>query len=156
MSILRPKFEDRILVNSQSTDDLLNGVIRAIKDSDKQAKAIAPLFKRKSNITTCYLIYEFLRKNVPYQRESANSQTVRTVARILHDKHGDCKHYAIFSASILKALNIPFKLRLISQDHFDPEPKHIYVICEDIVLDPVLKTFNNEAQYKHKYDYKLK
>lgn len=157
MSILKPKFQDRIIVNSQTTDDLLNGVIRAIKDSEEQARHIAPLFRRKDDITTCYLIFEFLKKNVPYKRESPNGQTVRTIARILHDKNGDCKHYAIFAASILRALKIPFKLRLISQDFYNSEPTHIYVVCNnDIILDPVLKQFNNEAAYKYKYDYKLK
>lgn len=157
MSILKPKFQDRILVTSQSTDDLLNGVIRAIKDSEEQARHIAPLFRRKDDLTTCYLIFEFLKKNVRYQRESKDGQTVRTVARILHDKNGDCKHYTIFAASILRALGIPYKLRLISQDFYNSEPTHIYVVCNnDIVLDPVLKQFNNEAAYKYKYDYKLK
>lgn len=158
--ILKPKFEDYTLTSTQTINDLLKGIFKAIKESEEGAKVIAPMFKRSTRVKTCFVLFHFLKRNVNYKAEAQNGQTAKTLQRIIFDKQGDCKHYSIFCASILKALNIPFKLRLISQDQWNKEPKHIYLIVKDekgknICLDATLKNFNKECFFHYKYDYFL-
>ena len=133
--------------------------MKAIKESKEQAAIIAPYLKGKNKQQTLKNIFNFCKKNVKYVREPNELQTAKTLPRILADKQGDCKHYATLVASLCKALNIPVKLRLISQNFFNPEPTHIYAVSGigsvEIVVDPVLKQFGNEAIYRYKYDVKI-
>jgi hypothetical protein len=51
-------------------------------------------------------------------------------------------------------------MRLISQNFYNSEPNHVYCVAvingEEIIVDPCMKIFNNEATYKYKYNLKLK
>jgi len=159
VQFLTPKYKDTIIKRNQSVNDITGGVLKAIKDSNEQAKLIAPYLKGKTRQQTLRNIFNFCKKNVRYVREPNSLQTAKTLPRILADKQGDCKHYATLVASLCKALNIPVKLRLISQNYFSPEPTHIYAVSGigtvEVVVDPVLKQFANEALYRYKYDIKL-
>jgi hypothetical protein len=57
-------------------------------------------------------------------------------------------------------MDIPVKLRLISQNYFSADPTHIYCIStingKDYIIDPVLKEFNQQATFTKKYDINLK
>lgn len=136
--------------------------MRAIKESEQSANALAPYFKNVDKKTSCKLIFIFCKNVVPYKREPGNKQTAKTLPRILQDAKmngGDCKHYATISASLCKALGIPVKLRLISQNFYDKSPNHIYAVAKingkDVIIDPVLKNFDTEARFNYKYDVKI-
>ena len=104
-------------------------------------------------------VFNFVKK-IPYVKEGTNNQTARTLPRIIQGAidgiGGDCKHYTIAVSSLLNSLKIPNNLRLISQNYFNAEPTHIYVVSKingkEYVIDCVMKNFNDEAQYKYKYD----
>lgn len=158
MKIIAPKYKDILIVRNQNTSQIAGAVVKAIKDSDVQAKLIAPYLKGGTRLQTLKNVWQFSKNNIQYERESNNLQTAKTLSRIIADKKGDCKHFTTTIASLLKALNIPFKLRLISQNFFSPEPTHIYLISyvngKEIAVDGVLKNFGSEASYKYKYDIK--
>lgn len=132
--------------------------MKAIKASKEQADLIAPVLKGRNRQQTLKNIFDFCKKNIKYIREPNSLQTAKTLPRILADGYGDCKHMATAVASLAKSAGIPIKLRLISQNYFNPDPTHIYAVSKlgsaELVVDPVLKQFANEALYKYKYDIK--
>jgi len=155
--------DKKILVSRyQTSGEIAGAILKAIKESKESANKLAPYFYAETKKDSCKLIFLFLKQVVPYVKESSNDQTAKTINRILKDANkygGDCKHYAIFSASLCKALNIPCKLRLISQKFNDTTPNHIYTIAmvngKEVVIDAVLNTFDNEARYNYKYDINI-
>lgn len=158
MRILKPKYKDILIVRNQNTSQIAGAVVKAIKDSDEQAQIIAPYLKGGTRLQTLKNVWQFSKNNIQYERESNNLQTAKTLSRIIADKKGDCKHFTTTIASLLRALNIPYKLRLISQNFFSAEPTHIYLVSyvngREIAVDGVLKSFGSEASYKYKYDIK--
>ena len=137
--------------------------------SKDSAEILAPKFYNKDKLKTAKLIFYFCKSAIPYKREPSSRQTAKTLPRILADAQknsisggiigGDCKHYATTTAALCKALNIPVKLRLISQNFYDTTPTHIYCVAkingENIIIDGVLKNFNSEARYTHKFDINI-
>lgn len=154
---------NKILVSRyQTSGEIAGAIVKAINDSKESANKLAPYFYADTKKASCKNIFLFLKQVVPYVKESSNNQTAKTINRILKDASkygGDCKHYSIFSACLCKALNIPCKLRLISQRFNDTTPNHIYVVAmvngKEIILDPVLSSFDTEARYNYKYDINI-
>ena len=147
-----------LVSRSQSIEDILSLVKKGVKDSYFQAKRISSFFERENKIDSCYAIWKFLKTNVEYQRESKELQTVKTLSRLLlMDRKGDCKHFSTAVATLLTSLNIPFFFRLVSFNHFDKSPTHIYIVAningKKIPIDCCLKKFNTEPPYKYKTDY---
>lgn len=155
--------DKKILVSRyQSSGDIASAIVKAIKESENSANVLKPYFSANTKIESCKKIFDFLKQVVPYIKESGNGQTAKTLNRILKDAKqygGDCKHYATFSSAICKALNIPCKLRLISQRFNDKTPNHIYTVAmvngNEVIIDPVLKKFDTEARYNYKYDINI-
>jgi hypothetical protein len=165
MDILRPKYTSEVIRGTQNAKNIAIQVKRAILESEEAAKYIAAKFKGSNDYMTCFNVYAYCRENIKYRKESANLQTAKTLQRILADKkngysYGDCKHYTIFSSSILRALGIKTHLRLISQNFYDAEPTHIYTVAvvrgKEVIIDACMKNFDNEAQYKYKYNLKIR
>mgnify|MGYP003335677859 CR=1 FL=1 len=159
MDILKPKFEKIYISGTQNASNIAKNIKRAILESDPASRIVAPKLKGKSKFLTCFNVYIYLRKNVKYVRESGSLQTAKTLPRIIYDKYGDCKHYTTFACSILNALGIKCFMRMVSQNYYDPNPTHIYCVAivngEEVIVDPCMKTFNNECQYKYKYNLKF-
>lgn len=165
VEIFKPKYNTEVIKGTQNAKNIALQVKRAIIDSKEQAEAIAYHFKGKNPTMSCFNVYQFCRNNIKYRKESPNLQTAKTLTRILTDKkngymYGDCKHYTIFCSSILRALGIKTYLRLISQNFYDAEPTHIYCVAvinnKEVIVDGCMKNFDNEAQYKYKYNLKIK
>lgn len=160
MNALQPKFRKEIIKGSQTAGNIAEQLKRAIYESKEASNLIAYKFKGGTKLESCKNLYNYCRKFITYQRESDKLQTAKTVPVILHDKKGDCKHYTIFCCSVLKSLGITTYMRLISQNFYNSEPNHVYCVAvingEEIIVDPCMKLFNNEANYKYKYNLKLK
>jgi hypothetical protein len=154
---------NKILVSRyQTSGEIAAAILKAIRESKESGEKLAPYFAGNTKKESCNKIYMFLKQVVPYIKESSDQQTAKTINRILKDAEkygGDCKHYATFSACICKALNIPCKLRLISQRFNDTTPNHIYTVAmvngNEVIIDPVLNTFDTEARYNYKYDINI-
>ena len=69
----------------------------------------------------------------------------------------DCKHYAVFSGSVLQELKVPFTYRLAG--YVNNTPQHIYCVIKDgqreIPLDAVVGYYNYEKKPKALYDMAL-
>lgn len=159
MQIQKPKFGREIIKGKQTSRNIALNCKRAVLESKEAAEIIAKHFRGKDLESTCFNVWEWLRSNIKYKKEGNGEQSAKTLQRIAFDKYGDCKHYTIFSCSILRALGIPAEMRLISQNYFDPEPTHIYCVVKkgnkEIIVDPCMRIFDNEAIYKYKYTLKI-
>lgn len=162
---MRPKYNTEVIRGTQNAKNIAVQVKRAILESKPAAEAISTKFKGKNSLMSCFNVYNYCRTNIKYNKESANLQTAKTLQRILSDKkngslYGDCKHYTIFCSSILRALGIKTHLRLISQNFYNAEPTHIYCVAiinnREVIVDGCMKNFDNEAQYKYKYNLNIK
>jgi hypothetical protein len=83
---------------------------------------------------------------------------VRTPARLVHDRTGDCKSYSLFTAVILRYLRIQHVFRFVSYSTAK-EATHVYVVAFDkgreIVIDAVAKQqLNYDFGYEKQYNYR--
>lgn len=154
----KPLYNEYTITKNQTAKDIAGAIVKSIRDSEETAKMLAPLIKSNNKMQTLKNIFTFCKNNVTYKKEGKDLQTAKTINRILAEKYGDCKHMSTVCYAICKALNIPCKLRLISQSLFNADPTHIYCIAyvngNLVVIDPVLDSFNKEAKYFYKYDIK--
>jgi len=160
---MKPKFKTETVNEEQTTSNIAKLVVRAVKNSRQASKEIAHKFDANSIERVCENIYNFCRKQMPYKREGSQIQRgmeVPVIVYNLNKRMFDCKHYATFAASILDSLGIDYKLKMISQNYFDRDPKHIYVVAyddgEEIVVDPCMKRFNDEPVYNYRYSVNFK
>ena len=163
LGALKPTGKNILISRNQTSGEIAGAIVKAIEESKASAQEIAPYLKGSTKRQTAKNIWLFTKKVIPYRKESENYQTAKTLPRILGDINttgGDCKHYSIAIASLLKASEIPCKLRLVSQRMFSSSPNHIYVVAlingEEFVLDCCLKQFDTECSYYKKYDIKVK
>jgi hypothetical protein len=152
----------KIISANQSTNDIIQAIIKQHISNRKDAKNIAKYFQADNARDTAYNIFEFCKKNIPYKVESGFGQSVKTLGRILYDaKNGtgynDCKAYATFAGNICEALQIPFVYRFAGYKGKDLT--HTYCVVKsgenEIVIDPVLSYFDTEKPYKNKVDKKI-
>lgn len=154
-----PNNKNLLVSRFQTTGEIAGAIVKAIKESKTSAEKLAPYFKNKSKFESCRLIFLFCKNVLPYKQEPASRQSAKTINRILSDAKtigGDCKHFSTLSSALCLALNIPCKLRLISQRSGSKQPNHIYCVAivngKEVILDSVLKKFDTEARYNYKYD----
>lgn len=160
---MKPKFKVETINEPQTTYNIAKMVVRAVKSSRSASKEIAHKFEGNTIYDTCENIYNFCRSRMPYKAEGVRLQRGMELPVIVHNlgrRMFDCKHYATFSTCILDALGIPYKLKMISQNFFDKDPKHIYVVAYDgndeIVVDPCISRFDNEPRYNYRYSVNFK
>jgi hypothetical protein len=157
---IKPKNNTIFIKQYQTAKDIAGAIVKSIKDSKDDALKIAPYLQGSTKVKTLKNIFTFAKNNIKYNKESEDLQTARSLGRILSMKNGDCKHYTTTIASLCGALNLPVKLRLISQNYFSNDPTHIYCVStlngKEYIIDPVLRNFDQEAIYTKKYDIKLK
>lgn len=157
----RPQYKDEKLCEFQTSADIARALRRAEYNSRLHSKKLAPFFKTSNDAKTCYRVWNFLRENIIYERESKRKQTAKEINRFLYEGFGDCKHYATFCVGVLNACGIPAFFSLISQKReFPNRPNHIYCVAlidnELIVVDGTKFKFNSEASYIKKWVFARK
>jgi hypothetical protein len=162
LGYFKPNNKNKTFSRYQTTGEIASAIVKAIKESKNSAERLAPYFKAKNKLESARLIFIFCKQVLPYVKESGERQTAKTMNRILSDAKkygGDCKHFSTLSSALCLALNIPCKLRLISQNYGSKQPNHIYCVAiingKEVILDSVLKNFDTEARYNYKYDINL-
>lgn len=150
----------KILVQNQSTNDIIKCILDNHKKYINEYKNISSFFKGSNNYETGKNIYNYLKKNISYKIDSANQQLIKSPAAILATKEADCKMYSNFAAGILDNLKIPFVYRFAGYSAFDNQPAHVFVVInpntkKEIWLDPVLRQYDYKKPYNFKIDKKM-
>jgi len=150
----------KILVENQSTNDIIQSILDNHKKYINEYKNISSFFKGANNYETGKNIYNYLKKNISYKIDSANQQLIKSPAAILATKEADCKMYSNFAAGILDNLKIPFVYRFAGYSAFDNQPAHVFVVInpntkKEIWLDPVLRQYDYKKPYNFKIDKKM-
>ena len=141
-----------ILSYNQSAGDIVASLLKAVRVSLPTAQTLAKKLKGSSPEQTALNVYDFMRQNYIYRKESSANQTSKTLPRIILDSKngstGDCKHYSTTAATIFKALGMPVYFRVIDQVG---RWNHIYVVLKyanrTIIVDGTYPYFNREKSY---------
>lgn len=154
------KYTKQLLNGNGNTSDIITAVMNVYAKDWQQCNELANSFKANDIKSTCYAIYNYLLQNVRYKEDPNGEQWIKTPARLIADKTGDCKSYSIFLASCLKSLGIKHCFRFVA--YAPGDYTHVYVIAFDEQQQPILidavayvqrKTpFNNEVKFHHKKD----
>lgn len=144
-----------ILANVQNgyNSDIVTAILNATTPAADQVKNIAQTFRGATDRDTARNIFDFLKNNITYL-EDQGRQVIKLPARLLLDGSGDCKSFALFTAAILKNLNIPASLRFTSYTA-EPQPSHVYVVTAAGIIDAVYTHFDAEKKYQSKKDYPM-
>lgn len=147
------------IVNKRNAmnSDIIDAIHSNYAIAVPQVKKLAPYFKGKSRKDTAFKIWHFLRSRAYYVRDGQNQQQIRLPARFINDtvkkfNSGDCKSFALFSASILGALGMPVYFKYTAYDKAKKHPSHVYVLTKDehgnfIAVDGCYNKFNIEKKY---------
>lgn len=152
--------KNTLLTTNGKTADIVSAVMLVYNNDYKQVSELATNLVERDITATCYNIFCYIIDNVVYKEDPLGVQWVKTPARLLSDRIGDCKSMSIFAASCLRCLNIPHKFRFVSFDK-RKEATHVYVVVphgkSEIIIDPVVRIngkpqFNAEEKYTYKSD----
>lgn len=95
-------------------------------------------------------LFDFVCKNVSYEKDPDGHERITTPMRLLRDGKGDCKKMSVFISSVLKCKGINNYLRIVSYD--GKSFAHIYPIVPTgnsyITMDPV-----NDEKYNREVDH---
>ena len=152
-------FKRERLAFFQTRKTIVEGILRAEKDSRSFSKKLVPFFKKDDDFETCRFVWLFLCRYFTYKAEDRSDQTVRKISRMIAEAKTmpvDCKHYATASIGILNACGIPAWLCVVWQG-LDKRKFHAYASAlvnnKVIVIDPCRKSkFNDECSYKRKWN----
>jgi transglutaminase-like putative cysteine protease len=154
----KPNFKQRIITNNQSAGDIVAALLYATRESQSTAEKLVKRMNLpgRSVYDNCQEIYDFIKRNIRYEKEPADNQTAKTLKRIFDpsEQFGDCKHYSTIAASLCKALGYKTYFRVINQTgRFN----HIYCIVktpkgQTVIIDPCYPYFDREANYQSKKD----
>lgn len=146
---LPPFRNEMVLVKrKQEVSDIIEQILKAHVKYAHYYDNICSYFNAKNINGICDDLYKFVQKNVKYKEESEEEQTTALPSAILAKGHGDCKHYSLFTAGILDALNrthgrkINWCYRFASYKPFIKTPHHVFVVVkqsngEELWIDAV-------------------
>jgi hypothetical protein len=150
---------NRIVKNSHSVYDTVD-LMQRISWEFASAPLIMRLAKKlrgANKSDSCANIWHFIKSNIKYVRDSPSKEQVRTPVRTLQDEKGDCDCMSVLTSSLLHALNIPHKIRIVKV--FKPTWEHVYIVAliegEEYVIDcvPEIKQVFEEHPYTQKEDF---
>lgn len=150
------KNETLVIVDKQSTSDIINGVLGKHRQYETDYDKIYRDFYTGDIYTTCSRLWDFCKYNLDYIIESEDLQSVKSPAAILSPGGSvDCKHYSLFIGGILDAIkankqaNWDWCYRFASYDN-SRNVEHVFVVVKlkgsEIWIDPVLNYFDDRLQ----------
>lgn len=152
MALQPYKGTKKVIVENQSTGDIIEGILDTHKRYKSDYDKIYHYFVGSSLMDTCNNIWQFLKDNVKYYIEPQKLQTLRSPAAILM-KACDCKSYSLFANGILDAYrrneNKNFDICYRFAGYTKPKRiEHVFSVCTDkqgneIWTDAVLNSFND-------------
>ena len=159
------KNNQKIISYDQSTNDIINAILRQHNKSLKDYDKLFYFFDCGNFYDTAKKVFNFLKNNIEYQIEPDELQTVKTPAAILATKNGDCKHMSLFIAGILDSyrrntgdiFNLCYRFAAYDGSK---TPEHVFVVINpgtnnEIWCDPVLDYFDEKKQPNFYKDKKI-
>ncbi|MCT4643885.1 MAG: hypothetical protein N4A74_02780 [Carboxylicivirga sp.] len=163
-----------VFVKNGNVIETVESCIDIIAEHFIEVEELAQMLKSDNLKETCRNIFDFSFKYLQYHKDAEGTEQLRTPARSWLDgqinfkqkyKRSagiDCDDYSIFVGSILRCLNIPFKLRITKYDG-KQNFQHIYVFVptigdseDEIIIDPVLSKFDYQKPYSfEKSDFNM-
>lgn len=101
----------------------------------------------------CEAIFSYLVENVVYKLDDYGNQYIKSPARLLYDKCGDCKSLTMFLACCLHCLGIEHIIRFVNYDGGN-QYTHVYAVAIDeqgneIILDACEKDKDGVILYNY-------
>jgi len=149
-----PDNKTRVNHSNGSNGDIIITIHKNFSAAVEETKGVAASFRGKDNLETSFNIWNFLKTKVRYQVDPSGVQQIRLPKRFLNDKTGDCKSFSLFTAGILRNLDMPVTFRYASYTS-SSTPGHVYVVTKDengndIIIDGVWTRFDDEKTPTHK------
>jgi hypothetical protein len=158
--IAKPNYKDVLVTTNGYNNDIILTLNQQFPEAVKQVKNVRVSGADKYQQGRA--IFNYLKYSIDYKKDPAGKQVIQLPARMIGDtKQGDCKSKALAAAALMHINGFKdVALRYASYDSTDKTPTHVYAVGKDekgkeIVIDPVWKSFNTQAPYKHKKDYKM-
>jgi hypothetical protein len=159
------KNNQKILSYDQSTNDIINAILKQHNKSLKEYDKLFYFFDCGNYYDTAKKIFNYLKNNIQYQIEPDTLQTVGTPSYILATKKGDCKHFSLMFAGLLDAYRrntgekFDLAYRFAGYDG-SKTPEHVFVVINsgsenEIWCDAVLDYFNEKKQPNFYKDKKI-
>jgi len=157
MTLARPNYKETVNVVDANNADIITVLEKNFPVAVGQTKDFAKKFKSGSAGEAALKVWDFVKRNIKYQRDDDEKQAIRLPNRFVNDRTGDCKSYALFIASVLQNLGYTVAFRYTSYNRNNPKPSHVYVYLPDdgIVVDGVYNYFNKEKPFVYKYDHTM-
>lgn len=125
----------------------INTLRNTVLDNYKQVARLAPLLLGESDLQTFFNIWYFLHEQIRYALDEEGKEEIRTPARAWADRKSgvDCDCLAVLTASLLINLGYKPRFEIVAMNNSNCY-EHIYVVCNDIVIDRVLPNFNERPK----------
>ena len=142
-----PPYQDKwvLIKKEQFVPDIINEICAAHSLYKDHYDLFSDLFYNKDPAIVADNLCNFCTDYIAYKEEPREDQTSAVPAGILERGHGDCKHYALFSAGVIGSLNRVYGCCFDAYFYFvgykeAKEPYHVFVSVlnrdEEIWLDP--------------------
>ena len=128
--------------------DTLAQICETVKNNYRDCAFIAAHLKANTAAQSCFNLWHWLHENVKYNYDEKGKEQLRTPRRVWHDRHMgvDCDCLSIFAYCTLVCMGYKPQFE-IAKFNGKPQFSHIYVVCNDVVLDRVWPTFNERAPF---------
>jgi hypothetical protein len=100
----------------------------------------------------CRFVYDLVKSNITFKKNPKDHQLIINPFALINIGVGDCKSFSLMVYGLVSALGMNPKFRYVSYDD-DPQPSHVYVIVDGIIIDATINQFNFEYPFLYKYDY---
>lgn len=107
-----------------NTSDIISALLAAVPAATKNIEPLANSIKSTNPREIIKHVVNYMRKYVSYQKDGYQNQDIKFPGRLVKDKRGDCKSFALFLASALTAKGVKNGLRFVSYRPGDPT--HVY------------------------------
>lgn len=145
---------EQIVIN----DADIPGIMSLIRHAESQgAQFIKPelirSIKGKTEKETFYNLWKMLRSGITYIPDG-EIQRVQSPGALWKSGTGDCKSFAVFVASVLQKMCLPYELVLDRYEASRPNHGHIYVRSNGVIIDPVNPVFNRQDSVWRRKTYR--
>jgi hypothetical protein len=147
-----PVYKTKLINSWQNTNNIINAIADQHIKNLSEAKKIAKYFKGVDEVETAKNIFNFLKTEIVYSVEPASKQTTKTISRFLSDGQGDCKHFSLFTNTLLQCCGYRPLYRFAG--YSDKKIQHVYSYLPktNTITDAVLPSFDTEKTPKIKKD----